>query len=226
MTYPEDRVLVGVLNRKRDFDILQKERWYRIPEARMSRGIQAEYIALFLSRAFGDKNGKVHYYARVTGLELSYRRFLLPKEADHPRADEAYYRISLGELFEKSPPITNPTKRTITFIYTTWDRFTQAQTISDLYSKADFYVDRIYHALRSAGMRPQRFWDAEGRHIPYAPGVSVMAVDGPLYISMRQREDAIYLSWNLTQEAVMSAVRDELQRRGGLAQVGLPAEND
>lgn len=226
MTYAEDRVLVGVINRKRDLDIVHKERWYRIPQARMTRGIQAEYLAFFLSRAFGDQNGTIAYYARVTGLELSYRRFLLPKEPNHPRADEVYYRISLGDILEKSPPITNPTKRGIAFIYTTWDRFIHASAISDLYSKADYFVDRIYHALRSAGMRPQRFWEAEDRHVPYAPGISIMTVDGPLYATMAQREDAIYMEWGISQEEILQAIRDELQKRGGLASINVATDHD
>jgi hypothetical protein len=226
VTYSEDRVLVGVVNRKRDLDVILMQRWYRIPQAKMTRGIQAEYVAFFLSRAFGSRNGAVHYYARVTGLELSYRRFLLPDEPDHPRADEIYYRIALGEIQEKSPPIINTTRRSIAFVYTTWDRFIHARTIPDLYSKADYFVDRIYHALRSAGMRPQRFWEAEDRHIPYAPGVSIMTVDGPLYATMTQREDAIYMEWGLSEEAIVEAIRAELQRRGGLLQINIPAEGD
>jgi hypothetical protein len=221
VTYPEDRVLVGVINRKRDLETLRTERWYRIPQAKMKRGIQAEYVAFFLSRAFGEQNGAVYYYARVTGLELAYRRLLLPNEPQHPRADEVYYRIALGALQEKTPPIRNTTKRSLAFVYTTWDRFIHAHTIGDLYSKADYYVDRIYQALRSAGMRPQRFWEAEGKSIPYAPGVEVMTVDGPLYATMQQREDAIYMEWGLSQEMVVQAIREELARRGGLAQIGV-----
>ena len=61
--FPEDRVLVGVINRKRDLAIAQAEGWYRIPQRRMPRGVNAEYIAFFLSRAFKAQNGGVYYYA-------------------------------------------------------------------------------------------------------------------------------------------------------------------
>ena len=33
--------------------------------------------------------------------------------------------------------------------------------VVDLYSKNDYYVDRIFHALRDSGVRAERFWDAE-----------------------------------------------------------------
>jgi hypothetical protein len=226
MTYAEDRVLIGVINRKRDLEIALKERWYRIPEAQMKRGIQAEYLGFFLSRAFEERNGSIQYFARITGYELDFRRFLLPNEPDHPHANDLYYKISFEPLIEKSPPILNDTKRTITFIYTTWDRFSQARVIADLYSKADFFVDRIYHALRSAGMRPTRFWEAESKQFPFAPGIRIDAVNGPLYASTSRNEEAIFLDWMYTQEEIIEAIRQELQHRGGLADANVPLDPD
>lgn len=148
--YPDDRVLVGVIRRKRDLQIVQQQRWYRIPQAQMRHGVYAEYIAFFLSGGVAGKGqpGGIYYYAARTGLELAYRRDLLPDEADHRRSDEVYYKVQLGELQAKDPPVLNPTGRTITFIHTTWDRFSSATTISDLYSRADEYVDRARHVLR------------------------------------------------------------------------------
>jgi hypothetical protein len=225
VTFPEDRVLVGVINRKRDLEFARRDHWYRIPEQNMSRGIQAEYVAFFLSRAFGSQNGAVHYYARIKGLEMRHRRWLIPDEPNHPRADEKYYRIALGELQEKRPPILNNSKRSLAFVYTTWDRFIHAQTIGDLYSKADYFVDRIYHALRSAGLRPQRFWEAEARNLSFAPGISVLSVEGPIYATLGKQENALYMEWDATEEAIVAAIREELKKRGGLAEIPIPSDN-
>lgn len=158
--YPEDRVLVGVINRKVDLDHARHDHWYRIPHGRAAKGIHAEYLAFYLSRAFGDQNGAVHYYARRTGHELVRRRDLLPGEAGHRRADALYYKIQLGELRQKVPPIQNPTRRPVAFIYTTWDRFVAARQISDLYSEADYFVDRVFFALQRAGIPADPVWEA------------------------------------------------------------------
>lgn len=153
--YPEDRVLVAVINRKRDLVYARDEHWYRIPQARMPRGVNVEYLAFFLSGAFGARNGGICYYAERRGLELVYRRDVLPREAAHPRAGEVYYRVGLGALVEKQPPVLNPTRRPISFIDTTWDRFAAAQTVSDLYSEDDAFVERadLMPRSRSAGGR-------------------------------------------------------------------------
>lgn len=133
MDDPDDRVLVGVVNRKRDLDHLTSGRWYRIPVEQMPDGIQAEVMGFYLSRSLGDLGGAVRYYAPVQGVELAYRRWLLPNEADHPRADGIYYRVALGEICERIPPITNPSRYRVHFIRTTWGRFQQAATLHELY---------------------------------------------------------------------------------------------
>jgi hypothetical protein len=154
--YPEDRVLVGVINRKRDLQTVLREHWYRIPRARAPRSIDAEYVAFYLSTGMKEKNGGIYYYARRTGHELLRRRDLLPQEQNHPRANDLYYKIALGEVLEKDPPILNPTARPISFLFTTWDRFVSARTIADLYSKADWYVERVAHVLTNLGITPDR----------------------------------------------------------------------
>lgn len=146
--YADDRVLVGVLNRKKDFEIASRQHWYRIPERQLPRGLNAEYIAFFLSgKAFRGRSGTIAYFARVTGLELARRADLLPGE--DKRAADIYFKLQFRNLVEKDPPIENVPARSISFIRTTWDRFISAETIADLYCKGDFYVDRVYHALRN-----------------------------------------------------------------------------
>ncbi|MFQ3536677.1 MAG: hypothetical protein SNJ58_12455 [Aggregatilineales bacterium] len=132
---PEDIVLIGVINRRRDLAIAQEQGWYRLPVTRAPRWIAVEYVAFYLSRAFGEQNGAVRYYARCKGHELWRRCDLLPDEADHPRADQLYYRLALAPLCLKQPPILNPTRRPLAFLYTTWERFLAATCLADLYGE-------------------------------------------------------------------------------------------
>lgn len=144
--YADDRVLVGVVKRKKDLEIARRRHWYRIPRQHMPRGIDAEYIALFLNAGvFGAQGGVIAAFARITGVELARRRDLLPEEAR--RAEELYYKVQFRHLIEKDPPIANDPARSISFIRTTWDRFISADSIPDLYSDAGFYVDRTFYAL-------------------------------------------------------------------------------
>ncbi len=220
--FPEDRVLVGVINRKRDLSIAQAEGWYRIPQRRMPRGVNAEYIAFFLSRAFKTQNGGVYYYAERKGLELAYRKELLPKEADHPRANEAYYKVQIGDLIEKQPPILNPTHRTISFIYTTWDRFVHAEKISDLYSQDDYFVDRIFHALRDKGVYSDRIWGAE--YPGGAPELRILCEQGTVNASTAEGEGRLYLDQTLSQDKLLAKILDHIAAQGGPVSINIPMD--
>lgn len=226
--HPEDRVLVGVINRKRDFDKAQRERWYRVPQGQAPKGIHAEYVAFFLSRAFGKLNGGIHYYARRTGIELARRRDLLPEEADHPRADNWYHQLQFEELLRKSPPVLNPTHRPVGFIYTTWDRFVQARVLADLYSEADAYVDRVFHALQRSGIRSERIWEAE--HVSEDGGAQLWVVcqDGIVIASTAPAQDqVIALPVTSTPESIRASVEtilEAIRQYGGPLMVNVPIE--
>lgn len=226
--YPEDRVLVGVINRKRDLDLLEREHWYRVPQARVPNGIYTEYVAFFLSRAFKELNGGIHTYARRTGVELVRRRDLVPGEADHPRADALYYKLQLAEIRRKEPPVLNPSRRTVSFIYTTWDRFVAARVIEDLYSEADHFVDRVFHALERQSISSEQVWEASRASDDGGAQIRI-ACEGGTVIASTRPPDARRIALTVTQgegavrssvETILAAVR----ARGGPVAAGVPIE--
>ena len=110
--YADDRVLVGVLNRRIDFEIARRQKWYRIPQKQLPRGLNAEYIALFSQRQdLRERSGTIAYFARITGLELARRSDLLPGE--EKRAEDIYYKVQFRDLIQKDPPIANYPARSI-----------------------------------------------------------------------------------------------------------------
>ena len=228
---PEDRVLVGVINRKRDLVVARDRHWYRIPQTRMPHGVYAEHIAFFLSgKVFKEQSGGIHYYALRQGVELVYRRDLFPGEADHPRANNVYYKVQLGELIGKVPPVLNLTKRPISFIYTTWDRFIHAQQISDLYSKADYFVDRVYHALRDTGVRPQRFWEAQYPDTGHGARLRILCENGSVTASPLVEdidlEGVIFLDEDKEDDAILQSILAAIAKHGGPVTINIPIESE
>ncbi len=216
-------MLVGVINRQRDLIYARDEGWYRIPQARMPRGVQADYLAFFLSgRTFKERSGGIHFFARTVGLELAYRHELLPRERAHPRADHVYYRIALADWQVKEPPVRNPTRRPISFIYTTWDRFSSAETIADLYSTADYYVDRVYHALRDRGIEPDRYWEAERETTGIAPGVRILCEDGSVFEASTEPGSDFLLDGAQSEDAILRQILEQIAKRGGPVMLSVP----
>ena len=220
--FAEDRVLVGVINRKRDLDTVLGERWYRIPQQQMKRGINAEYIAFFLSKAFGQRNGAIHYFADRKGVELLYRRDLLPQEPNHPRANDAYYKIQLGTINPYVPPVKNTSRRTISFVYTTWDRFVNATQIRDLYSKEDYFVDRIYHALRNVGVSSERSWSAEYKNSPAR--LRVLCENGTFTASTQPEDGSMYLDNKHHEDAILAEILANIAKQGGPVMINVPID--
>lgn len=224
--YPDDRVLVGVINRKRDLKFMQDDAWYRIPQMRMPHGVYTEYLAFFLSGAAAkpfDVPG-VHFYARQTGVELAYRRDLIPQQADHARADDVYYKVQLVDIRPKMPPITNPTKRSISFIFTTWDRFSKATVIADLYGDADDYVDRIYHALRDRNVRVRRYWDAQKKETGRGAHLRVLCDNGLLVASPDENDDeeSLYLDASRPDDDILAEIQTRIRGHGGPIMLSIP----
>jgi hypothetical protein len=154
--YPEDRVLIAYLPDPSDFDIIKREGWYRIPEKHAPKGLHSEYYAFYFGSRFDEEKWAIHYYARNNGYELVKRRDLIPYQPDHARADESYYRISLGPLQKLEQPITSLRYHRIAFLHTTWDRFQDAREINDLMVQGGEYVDRLYATLRERGIHPEQ----------------------------------------------------------------------
>ncbi len=167
--YPEDRVLIAPLPDPADFALLVKHGWYRIPQRHMPKGMYAEYFAFYFNGRFHDQKWAIHYYAPRLGHELTTRRALLPDQPDHPRADDLYYKVQLGELRPLSTPIVSLHWRRITFIHTTWDRFQDAAEINDLYLDGEGYVNRQFAALKE-GVHPANLYTIKENRSPYYSG--------------------------------------------------------
>lgn len=222
--HAEDRVLVAVMNRLQDFEVARDQGWYRVPESKAPRGVFFEYVAFYFTAAFGEQGYAVHYYARRLGHELLTRRDLLPDEAGHPRAGEPYYKLQLGPLQRREPPIVSRRWRRVTFIHTTWDRFQAAEEINDLFVEGGEFVDRLYHALREEGLTPERQFPLREAGVEYVASLALLCRGGVLGIEVSDGEPGLPGSLRFPPEVIgaeasawLQIVRAEVARRGGLA---------
>jgi hypothetical protein len=215
--HPEDRVLVAVMNNRRDFDRVRDEGWYRIPAKRAPQTApHSEYVAFYFTKAFGEERWAIHWYAPVRGHELARRRDLLPDEPDHPRADQAYYVLQLGPLERLEPPIISLRWRRITFIETTWDRFQMAQEINELYASG---ADGLFVTLKDMGLAPERELPLREADVEYVVDLAIPCRDGTVTIVLDDRPGppgALRLgSEDLSRES-LKAVLEAVERLGGV----------
>jgi len=142
---PEERVLVVVIPKLRDWELVLNEHWYRIPVEHAPSRLSANYLAFYHTRNSGVP-WTIGHYAVVTGYHLLKRCELLPEETNHPRAEHLYYKIELGPLQALPKPIPSLKLRRITFIPTTLNRLLQAEEVGELWER-DSQRDRLERVL-------------------------------------------------------------------------------
>jgi hypothetical protein len=214
MFHASDRVLVAVMNRRRDFAIARDEGWYRIPVQRAPESTtDAAVLAFYFTRAFGEEKWSIRWYASVRGHELVTRLQLLPDEADHPRAQKRYYRLQLGPLVKLEQPILSLRWRRITFIETSWDRFAAAEEINDLYASG---ADGLYVTLKDAGISAEREFLVREQGRPYEVDLAVPCRTGTLAIVLGDRPGPAHA---LRDPDARQIVR-EVERLGGQTPLG------
>jgi len=183
--HSSDRVLIAIMNNRRDFEIARDDGWYRIPVKHAPQSTtEAVALAFYFTKAFGDEKWSIRWYAPVRGHELARRRDLLPDAPDHPRADEAYYKLQLGPLMQLERPIPSLRWRRITFIETSWDRFTAAEEINDLYASG---ADGLYVTLKDAGFYPEREFAVREGDIKYVVDLAIPCHAGTVTIAVGDR---------------------------------------
>lgn len=152
--------LVAILNDQRDFEILQREGWYRIPVNSAPRRWPPRWLAFYQTKIFGEEAYSVRYYGEVAQIERLPRSALFPHERPNPKSDKVYYKLSLRDVKTLPQPIRSHRPRRIVFIPTTWQKLIAAVEFNDLFDDSPL-EDDLWRNLRSWQIRAERQWMEE-----------------------------------------------------------------
>lgn len=174
--------LVAIIPRKKDWEILIKEHWYRIPLKSAPQILpKARYIAFYQTKTFGEQKYAVNYFALIKKLEVVRRIDLLPDEINHERAYNKYYKITIDEIQELPKPIPSLRWRRLTFIPTTLLRLMTASEINDLWCTS-YIEDKLYLALKKDNIPTERQYYVYDTDQPYCLDLAIFCKDGKLDI--------------------------------------------
>jgi hypothetical protein len=188
---PYALILVGVIPEPRDLEIARLLGWYRIPYRFAPKVVRVDYLAFYQPSSFGEGHaGRIEAYADVLGVELTTRSELIKDEPEHPRANEEYYKIQLGPLKMLAKPIMAEEWKRITFLYTTGELFSTADTIQDLVVRTE---ERkiLWHSLREKASQFQEYKQAELPEIVLEPEILMMLGDLRLLGDLHDRYQSI-----------------------------------
>jgi hypothetical protein len=212
--HPDDRILVAIMNSRRDWALVQDEGWYRLPTKHAPPDApHFDWLAFYFTKAFEDNRWAVHYYAAIEGHELVTRRDLFPAEPKHPRAGQWYFKLQLGRLEHKIPPIVSTSWRRITFIVTTGDRFMNAFEINDLFEQ-ESPAGRLYVKLKEMGVPVEREWWFDEEGTAYIVDLALPIADGWLPVTFGERPGpfgGLRFAAEAEPEACLREIRERLR---------------
>ncbi|MGB7876539.1 MAG: hypothetical protein WBL25_19330 [Anaerolineales bacterium] len=156
MISPTDLALVCLVPAPRDMEIARLLGWYRIPLRTAPKVVAVDYLAFYQPGSFAERGGRIEFVAPVRGNELATRAELLKDEADHPRANEEYFKVQIGPLEPLNRPIVAEKWRRLTFLYTTGEYLLKAQTLNDLVVHSDERA-LLWKSLRERAKQHQQY---------------------------------------------------------------------
>ena len=156
MIIQSDLILVCLLPTPRDMEIARLLGWYRIPLRTAPKVVAVDYLAFYQPGSFAERSGRIEFVASVRGHELTTRAELLKDEADHPRANEEYFKVQIGPLERLSRPIIAKKWRRLTFLYTTGEYLLKAGTLNDLVVQSDERA-LLWQSLRERAAQDQQY---------------------------------------------------------------------
>jgi hypothetical protein len=133
-----------------------------------------------------------------------------------------YYKLQLGPLKRKEPPIISQRWRRITFIQTTWDRFVAASEINDLFSSDSIFVDRMYHALRNRGIHVERAVEVKSKQETYLVDLLIPCKKGAVMIAGASGGPPAALILAEDEGLNLAAVDKAIQQYGGPLMTDVP----
>jgi hypothetical protein len=170
-------ILVGVMPEQRDLEIARVLGWYRMPLRFAPKVINVDYLAFYQTGAFGEEHRwRIESIAEVRGQELTTRGELFRDEPDHPRANEEYYKIQIGPLQQLPRPILAGGWKRVTFLYTTGELFSDAETINDLVVKSD-ERKLLWQSLRERALQMDQYQASELPDFDLDPMILAMLGD-------------------------------------------------
>lgn len=158
-TTPGGDLLVAILNEPRDLHFVRDDHWYRIPVESVHKFLKGRWpprwLAFYQTKIFEEEAYSIRYYAEVRDIRRVSRRQLFPGEPDGKKSDRLYHQLRLGPLQLLATPIFSRRWRRIVFIPTTWEKFSNAVEINDLYDGSPL-EDHLWAALKRRHIPAER----------------------------------------------------------------------
>jgi very-short-patch-repair endonuclease len=155
----KEELLVGIVNKLSDFEIIQDQQWYRIPvdkaDKLLKRRWPPKWIAFYYTNTIKEFPQMIIHYAKISGIKVVTRKELFPGEEENYKTKKSYYKISFKKVETLPKPILSRRWRRIVFIQTTHKKFINAVEVNDLFDGSKL-EDRLWAEFKRNGISAER----------------------------------------------------------------------
>jgi very-short-patch-repair endonuclease len=178
-------VLVAILNNRLDYSIIRERHWYRIPVSTVDKWIKdrwpPKWLAFYQTMAFGDEKHAVNYFGEIQDIRKVHRWELFPDEPRDEKSKRQYYQIFIKTLETMPLPIYSRRFRRIVVIPTTWEKFSGAAEINDLYDESSL-EDKLWAEFKRHRIPAERQEFVVARKHDYALDFAIYCIKNNLDI--------------------------------------------
>lgn len=178
-------VLVAIINNKLDFAILRDKLWYRIPTSSVKKWLKEQWhpkwLAFYQTSALGAEKHAVNYFGEVLNIRRVRRSQLFPDEPQDEKSNRYYYQIFFKSIQKLPKPIYSRRSRRIIFIPTTWEKFTTAIEVNDLYEGSSL-ENKLWAEFKQHNIPAEREEFVTARGNDYALDFAIYCAKGNIDI--------------------------------------------
>ena len=110
------------------------------------------------------------------------RRDLIP-EFDNPKSDRQYYKVLLQSVERLTAPIRSTRRRRLVFVPTTWQKFSTAQAINDLFADSPV-EDRLWDEFKRLKIDAERQWEVKNNDDFYKLDFALFCKEGKIDVEV------------------------------------------
>ena len=140
---------------------------------------EADYLAFYLTKVFGDQKWSISHWAEIKERRIVKRLELLSDEYNHPRAQDLYYKVEIGELNRLPNPIISKRGRRIAFITTTLRKFRSSKELNDLFNESPL-EDKLWHEFKKNKIDAERQYYVTGEKENYYLDFAIFCENGSI----------------------------------------------
>ncbi len=154
-----EELLVGIVNRIGDYNVIHNQLWYRIPIEKVDKMLKdrwpPKWIAFYYTSRINKYPQMILHYGKVSSIEVKSRKELFPTEKINYKTRRNYSKISIEEVRTLPKPILSRRFRKIVFIKTTYNKFINAIEVNDLFDGSNL-EDKLWAEMKRKMISAER----------------------------------------------------------------------